>query len=116
MAEKPIDRPPSESDRTLVALPPIERLGLRRNELIRAFAARRATAIRLLDQSANDRGDIALILLADTDPVDGSAAHLALQRIAARLLATPVEVISTTMLRLYDHEGHRRAIELSRPL
>lgn len=110
------DRPPTESDRTLVALPPIERLGLRRNELIREFAAGRATAVRLLDQTANDRGDVALILLADTDPVDGSAAHLPLQRIASRLLATPVEVISTTMLRLYDHDGYERAIELSRPL
>lgn len=110
------DSAPTETDRTLVALPPLERLGLRRNELIREFAARRATAVRVLDPSANDRGDATLILLADTDVVDGSAAHLPLQRIASRLLAVPVEVISTTLLRTYDREGHRRAIELSRPL
>lgn len=110
------DQPPSESDRTLVALPPLERLGVRRNELIREFARQRATEVRLLDPSANDRHDATLILLADTDPVDGSAAHLPLQRIASRLLATPVEVISMTMLRLFDRDGHRRALELSRPL
>jgi hypothetical protein len=110
------DRPPSESDRTLIALPPLERLGLRRNELIREFERRRATAVRLLDASANDRDDTALILLAETDPADGSVAHLPLQQVASRLLAAPVEVISTTMLRLFDRDGHRRALELSRPL
>ncbi|GGI45998.1 hypothetical protein BCL57_001456 [Agromyces flavus] len=110
------DRPPSESDRTLLALPPLERLGLRRTELIREFARRRATAIRLLDESVNDRHDVAVILLAQTDPADGSAAHLPLQQIASALLATPVEVISTTMLELFDPPAHRRALELSRPL
>ena len=74
------------------------------------------TAVRLLDASANDRDDTALILLAETDPADGSVAHLPLQRIASRLLAAPVEVISTTMLRLFDRDGHRRALERSRPL
>ena len=110
------DQPPSESDRTLVALPPLERLGLRRNELIREFERRRATAVRLLDESVNDRKDVTLILLARTDPADGGAAHLPLQQIASRLLATPVEVISTTTLELFDPSAHRRALELSRPL
>ena len=110
------DRPPSESDRTLLALPPIERLGLRRNEVIREFARRRATDVRVLDPSANDRHDIPLVLLAHTDPGDGSTAHLPLQRIASKLLAAPVEVISSSSLEMFNPAGYQRAMELSRPL
>ncbi len=110
------DRPRSESDRTLLALPPIERLGLRRNEIIREFARRRATDVRVLDPSANDRHDVTLVLLAYTDPGDGSTAHLPLQRIASRLLAAPVEVISSSSLEMFNPTGYQRALEISRPL
>ena len=84
--------------------------------MVNVLEALWANGARLLDASANDRDDTALILLAETDPADGSVAHLPLQQVASQLLAAPVEVISTTMLRLFDREGHRRALERSRPL
>ena len=92
----------------------MQRLGLRRKELIREFARHRGTNIRVLEASREDDDEITLLV--DTDPIDGGGAAPHLQEIAQRLLATDVTVLSMTALRLMQPDRHRRAIEESHPL
>ncbi|HET8780322.1 MAG TPA: hypothetical protein VFM66_09630 [Agromyces sp.] len=95
-------------------LAPLQRLALRRKELIREFARRQGTDIRVFQ--AADGEDDEITLLVETDPIDGSAAAPRLAEIAQRLLDVHVTVISSTALRLMRPEQHRRALELSQPL
>jgi predicted transcriptional regulator len=96
-------------------LSPMERLALRRKELIREFARHRGTNIRVLEASDDDEDD-EITLLVETDVIDGAGAAPRLAHIATRLLATHVTVISTTGLRLLRPESHRRALAQSYPL
>jgi predicted transcriptional regulator len=100
-------------------LTPLQRLGLRRKELIREFARHRGTNVRVLEASGEDDADAdadQITLLVDTDLIDGGGAAPRLQEIAQRLLATDVTVLSMTALRLMRPERHRRAQAESRPL
>ncbi|WP_353814778.1 hypothetical protein [Agromyces sp. SYSU T00266] len=101
---------------TILHLTPLERLALRRRELTRTFAERGAGDIRILDTGAAEAGEAELVLLAETDLVDGGQAAWDLSRVASRLLGVRVEVISTAMLRLFDKDGLRWSLEHSRPL
>jgi hypothetical protein len=101
---------------TMLDLAPLERLALRRKELIRVFAAHRAGDLRLAELDAEDRGSADLVLLAETDLLEGGKAAYDLSRVASRLLGLRVEVLSTTMMRTFDERAHRRALDLSRPL
>ncbi|GAA1058453.1 hypothetical protein GCM10017608_26320 [Agromyces luteolus] len=101
---------------TILHLAPLERLALRRRELARAFAERGAGDIRIFDTGRAESGEAQLVLLAETDPVDGGQAAWDLSRVASRLLGVRVEVISTTMLGLFDPGGLRAALERSRAL
>ena len=95
-------------------LSPMQRLALRRKDLIREFARHRGTDIRVLE--ASDGEDDEITLLVETDPIDGAGAAPRLEEIAHRLLATNVDVISTTALRLMRPDSYRRALEASHPL
>ena len=97
-------------------LPLIERLSLRRSELIRAFADHGASNIRVLGPLAFGRHADEFELLAETDPIRGGEAAAELQMIAARLLCAPSTVVSSTALRLFNPDRLRRALEESRPL
>ncbi|RXZ48216.1 hypothetical protein [Agromyces binzhouensis] len=101
---------------TVLDLAPLQRLALRRTELVRAFATHGAGGIRLLDTAPAAPGEAGLVLLAETDIVEGGQAAWDLSRVASQLLGLRVEVISTTMLRLFDKPRLRRALEQSRPL
>lgn len=92
----------------------MQRLALRRRELIREFARHRGTGVRVFE--ASDSEDDELTLLVETDPIDGGGAAPRLEDIARRLLATPVTVISTTALSLMRPDSYRRAMAESRPL
>ena len=85
---------------TFDALEPFDRLALRRTELLRQFARHGGTNVRVLervDESTTDE----IVLLADTDPVAGSAAIPVLEEIACRLLRTRATVVSMTALRMF---------------
>lgn len=97
-------------------LAPLQRLALRRKELIREFARRQGTDIRVFDPANGDDDDDEITLLVETDPIDGSAAAPRLAEIAQRLLDVHVTVISSTALSLMRPEQHRRALEMSQPL
>ncbi|WP_400996892.1 hypothetical protein [Agromyces sp. GXQ0307] len=56
------------------------------------------------------------MLLAETEVADGGQAAWGLSGVASRLLGTRVEVISTTMLQLFDRPGLERALARSRPV
>ena len=97
------------------ALPPLQRLALRRKDLIREFAGHRGTDVRVLapdDVGADDE----ITLLVETDLMDGWGAAVRLAEIASRLLGTQVTVISTTALRLTQPDRLRTALNRSRPL
>ena len=97
------------------ALPPLQRLALRRKDLIREFAGHRGTDVRVLapdDVGADDE----ITLLVETDLMDGWGAAVILAEIASRLLGTQVTVISTTALRLTQPDRLRTALNRSRPL
>jgi hypothetical protein len=95
-------------------LTPLQRLVLRRKELIREFARRQGTDIRVFEAAQGDDDEITLLV--ETDPIDGSAAAPRLAEIAQRLLDVHVTVISSTALRLMRPEQHLRALEMSQPL
>ena len=97
-------------------LPLIERLSLRRSELIRAFAEQDASNIRVLGPLARGERAEEFELLVDTDVIRGSGAATELETIAARLLGAPATVVSSTALRLFSPDRLRRALEESRPL
>jgi predicted transcriptional regulator len=106
---------PIEEGTGVDGLTPLQRLGLRRKELIREFARHRGTNIRVLETSGEDDDD-EITLLVDTDVIDGGGAAPRLQEIAQRLLATDVTVLSMTALRLMRPERHQRALAESHPL
>ena len=96
-------------------LSPLQRLALRRKDLIREFAGHRGTDVRVLapdDVGADDE----ITLLIETDLMDGWGAAVRLAEIASRLLGTQVTVISTTALRLTQPDRLRTALNRSRPL
>ena len=114
-ASRPGDRSAGEDGAGIDRLAPMQRLGLRRKELIREFARHRGTNIRVFDASGeNDHSEITLLV--DTDVIDGGAAAPRLQEIAQHLLATDVTVVSMTALRLMRPERHRRALAESHTL
>ena len=90
---------------TFEALDPLDRLALRRRELVRRFAERGGTNVRVLDPSvepgASAGSPTRIVLLAETDPVDGSAAVPALEEVARRVLGVHATVVSLTALRLF---------------
>ncbi len=106
---------------TFDALDPFDRLALRRRELLRQFAERGGTNVRVLDRlgesmASDESGTGRIVLLADTDPVDGSAAVPALEEVARHLLSAPATVVSMTALRMFGSDRLQRALEQSRPL
>jgi hypothetical protein len=102
---------------TVLDLAPLDRLALRRDELVRAFEVRHARDIRLAELEPEAMGASQLVLLAETDPiVSGASEETVLSRIASDLLQLRVEVQSLTTLRLFAPSMHRAALELSRPL
>ncbi|GAA1789893.1 hypothetical protein [Agromyces lapidis] len=122
---------------TFDELPVAERLMLRRDELIRVFAKREATDVRILhlgddgtDGVARDDGVIddeiddetpwmpprPLELLVTTALHRGGGESYELERIAAKLLRTRVHVESATRLELFDRPALERARANSTPL
>jgi len=106
---------------TFEMLDPFDRLALRRRELLRQFAELGGTNVRVLDPDDEDAasGEPAsgIVLLAETDPVDGSAAVPALEEVARRVLGVHATVVSLTALRLFGSSGREeRAVAQSRPL
>ncbi|MFD5864826.1 hypothetical protein ACFWGP_07740 [Agromyces sp. NPDC127015] len=120
---------------TFDELPVADRLALRRDELIRVFAKREATDIRLIHlgdtaehgpaeaEGAEDEDDDApwvpprpLELLVTTALHRGSGEAYALERIASKLLRTRVHVESATRLELFDKPALERARAASTPL
>ena len=105
---------------TFEALDPLDRLALRRRELVRRFAERGGTNVRVLDPTvepgASAGSPTRIVLLAETDPVDGSAAVPALEEIARRVLGVHATVVSLTALRMFGSGRDNRALAQSRPL
>ncbi|KZE95188.1 hypothetical protein AVP42_00476 [Agromyces sp. NDB4Y10] len=102
---------------TMLALAPLDRLALRRGELIRAFAARNAADIRVAEFKRESMGASDLVLLAETDPLmSGAGEATRLSRIASDLLHVHVEVLCLRTMRRFAPASHRTALELSRPL
>ena len=105
---------------TFEALDPLDRLALRRRELVRRFAERGGTNVRVLDPTvepgASAGSPTRIVLLAETDPVDGSAAVPALEEVARRVLGVHATVVSLTALRLFGSGRDERALAQSRPL
>ncbi|GAA1814093.1 hypothetical protein [Agromyces neolithicus] len=95
-----------------------DRLTLRRSELIRAFAARDASEVRVMHTDAGviEGYEPPLTLLVTTDIGRGGGEADELARIATRMLRATVHVESATRLELFDHAGLRRARENSTPL
>lgn len=116
---------------TFDALPVGDRLLLRRDELIRVFAKREATDVRLLhlgdaaepgSTETDDDDDApwvparALELLVTTALHRGGGEAYELERIAGKLLRTRVHVESATRLELFDRPALERARANSTPL
>ncbi|MFF2494194.1 hypothetical protein [Agromyces sp. NPDC058064] len=114
---------------TFDELPVADRLALRRDELIRVFAKREATDIRVLHlgdeigDGENDPDDDApwtpprpLELLVTTALHRGSGEAYQLETIASKLLRTRVRVESATRLELFDKPALERARAGSTPL
>ena len=105
---------------TFEALDPLDRLALRRRELVRRFAERGGTNVRVLDPTlepgASAESPTRIVLLAETDPVDGSAAVPALEEVARQVLGVHATVVSLTALRLFGSGRDERALAQSRPL
>ena len=97
-------------------LPLRERLALRRPELIRAFEEHGASNLRLIGALAVGEDADEVEMLAETDILMGGQAVPVLQEVARKLLGSPVAVISTTALGLFNPEGLRRALSDSVPL
>ncbi|KQM81219.1 hypothetical protein [Agromyces sp. Leaf222] len=117
-------------------LSPRERLRLRRDEVLRAFARHGASNVRVLDpiapfakagvagavgsddHSGSDDGtaDEAIDLLAETDIMMGGEAASVLSGIASRMLGVRVEVTSMTSLAMFAPERLARSVECSSPL
>jgi len=112
---RPGDRSAGEDGAGIEGLTPMQRLGLRRKELIREFARHRGTNIRVVEASG-EHDDDEITLLVDTDVIDGGGAAPRLQEIARRLLATDVTVVSMTALRLMGPAQHPRALAESHAL
>ena len=130
------------SRRTFEELPIRARLELRRSELIRAFARREASDIRVMNPRVHARsddpsfrgdsaggnsvddeldplafpGDEPLELLVTTDVAGGSDEAVELERIARELLRAPVRVESATKLRLFNPDRLNAARADSQPL
>jgi hypothetical protein len=109
---------------TFEMLDPLDRLALRRRELLRRFAEHGGANVRVLDPPDEDAasGESAstsasgIVLLAETDPVDGSAAVPALEEVARRVLGLHVTVVSLTALRMFGSGRIDQALAESRPL
>ena len=101
-------------------LDPFDRLALRRRELLRQFAELGGTNVRVLDvddeHAASGQSAPGIVLLAETDPVDGSAAVPTLEEVARRVLGVHVTVVSLTALRMFGSGRLEQALAQSRPL
>jgi predicted transcriptional regulator len=108
-------------DVTFEVLDPWDRLALRRRELLRRFAEHGGTDVRVLDPvdedaASDESAPTRIVLLAETDPVDGSGAVPALEEVARRVLGVHVTVVSLTALRMFGSGRVDRALAESRPL
>ncbi len=87
---------------------------------MRRFAERGGTKVRVLDPAvepgASAGSPTRIVLLAETDPVDGSAAVPALEEVARRVLGVHTTVVSLTALRLFGSGRDEQALAQSRPL
>lgn len=106
---------------TFEALDPWDRLALRRRELLRRFSEHGGTDVRVLhpddeDAASDESAPTRIVLLAETDPVDGSAAVPALEEVARGVLGVHVTVVSLTALRMFGSGRFDRALAESRPL
>jgi len=105
---------------TFEVLDPLERLAVRRRELLRRFAEVGGTNVRVLDEvdepGASGEVSTRIVLLAETDPVDGSAAVPTLEEVARRVLGVHVTVVSLTALRMFGSGRLEQALAQSRPL
>ena len=113
---------------TFEELPSRDRLALSRGRLIREFAARGGTDVRVMIESPESGGVIddefawgadrsdPVELLVDTRLEDGSGAVVVLAGIARSILREPVTVTSLTAVRLYRPERIDDLIARSRPL
>ncbi len=101
---------------TFVDLPLADRLAVRRNELIREFAKRGATNVRLFMPATEKEAIAEVNLLVETDLADGSFAIPVLEEVARTLLAAPVHIVSSTALALFRPAALERALAESRPL
>jgi len=114
-------------------LSPRERLQLRRDALLRAFAKHGASNVRVLDPIPLDHGSgtdgdpsgdgfgdgdayEAIDLLAETDLMMGGEAASVLSGVASRMLGVRVEVTSMTALAMFAPERLARSVERSSPL
>ena len=108
-------------------LPIRDRLALSRGRLIREFADRGGTGVRVMIESTESRGDViddewggdrpdTVELLVDTRLEDGSGAVVVLAGIARSILREPVTVTSLTAVRLYRPERIDDLMARSRPL
>ncbi|RZS64610.1 hypothetical protein EV187_2997 [Agromyces ramosus] len=108
-------------DATFEVLDPWDRLALRRRELLRRFAEHGGTDVWVLDPvnedaASDESAPTRIVLLAETDPVDGSGAVPALEEVARRVLGVHVTVVSLTALRMFGSGRVDRALAESRPL
>ncbi|GAA1782514.1 hypothetical protein [Agromyces lapidis] len=100
---------------TFDELPVLDRLALRRRALLRAFAKRDATEVRVMRRDESDP-DAPLELLVTTDLGRGGGEADELARIARGLLREFVRVESATRLELFDRPALERARACSTPL
>ncbi|WP_222863229.1 hypothetical protein [Agromyces mariniharenae] len=110
---------------TFEDLPIRDRLALSRGQLIREFAARGGTGVRVVIERPSQRDDEfefggaeedELELLVDTRLEDGSGAVVVLGGIARSILKSWVDVTSLTAVRLYRPSELDDLIARSRPL
>ena len=101
---------------TVLDLALADRVAVRRNELIREFAKRRATNVRLFTPATETEAIAEVHLLVETDLADGTFVIPALEEVARTLLTAPVHIVSSTAHALFSPVALERALAESRPL
>ena len=101
---------------TILDLALVDRVAVRRNELIREFAKRRATNVRLFTPATETEAIAEVHLLVETDLADGTFVIPALEEVARTLLTAPVHIVSSTALALFSPVALERVLAESRPL
>ena len=123
-----VETPSEATALTFEDLPVRDRLALSRTQLIREFAARGGTGVRVVVESEVPAGDETedeeewsewpetVELLVDTRLEDGSGAVVALGGIARSILRADVDVTSLTAIRLFSPYRLDDLMARSRPL